>query len=467
MAVGDSRGKLLSALDLFFGETVPMRPGHVRPEYNLMVAFSGGPDSTALLWGLDKISAERGFRLEAAHVDHRLDDASPRRAEAAARICEQLGLPLTLLVRPVPERLTRERGREAAAREIRYRALEEVRSARGATHVVTAHHLDDQIETVCMRLLQGSGWEGLAGIPERNGHLLRPLLELRRADLLEAVAPTGLEAVDDPSNSDLTLLRNRVRHELWPFLDGLHPELRRSCSRVARAARGARLTVERRLSATLDPAPVGAGAGASLDASALAKLPPALLPAAAALLHRTAGAPYPPSLAAVSELARQMARGNRIGGDAGDGWRWQASRGRLHLVRQSDAAADFTYTLEVPGAVEVAEVSLRMKVGRGPVEPWMFRGAATRAGLGAAVDAGHPVVVRNRRPGDRLQPLGCSYSRRLKEILIDRRIPRAERDRIPLLCVGDRIAWVPGVTVDEAFRLREGEDAWVAELQPA
>ncbi len=113
----------------------------------------------------------------------------------------------------------------------------------------------------------------------------------------------------------------------------------------------------------------------------------------------------------------------------------------------------------------MAEVSLRLRVGRSPVAAWMFRGSATRTGLGAALRAGDRVTVRNRRPGDRLRPLGCRYSRRLKNVLIDSRIPRAERDRIPLLCVGGTIAWVPGVTIDDRFRVGDEERVWVAELE--
>lgn len=94
----------------------------------------------------------------------------------------------------------------------------------------------------------------------------------------------------------------------------------------------------------------------------------------------------------------------------------------------------------------------------------MFTGAPCRAGLALPLVAGDRVTVRNRRPGDRLHPLGSSGSRKLKEVLVDRRVPRSQRERIPLLCVGDRIAWVPGVTIDQGFRIRGGAAAWVATL---
>jgi tRNA(Ile)-lysidine synthase len=97
----------------------------------------------------------------------------------------------------------------------------------------------------------------------------------------------------------------------------------------------------------------------------------------------------------------------------------------------------------------------------------MYRGALTRAAMSLPLEAGQQVSIRNRRPGDRLRPFGCSHRRKLKDILIDRRVDRKRRDSLPLLVVGDRIAWVPGVTIEDDFRLAGAERAWVAELVPS
>ncbi|HYU36277.1 MAG TPA: tRNA lysidine(34) synthetase TilS, partial [Thermoanaerobaculia bacterium] len=113
----------------------------------------------------------------------------------------------------------------------------------------------------------------------------------------------------------------------------------------------------------------------------------------------------------------------------------------------------------------IPELSVRVGLHHRPVEPWMFQGSPHRAGLALPLAPGDRVTVRNRRPGDRLHPLGAAGSRRLKEVLIDRRVPEGHRDRIPLLCVGGRIAWVPGITIDQRFRITCEAAAWVAEVE--
>ncbi|HBL26811.1 MAG TPA: hypothetical protein DD490_08260, partial [Acidobacteria bacterium] len=196
-----------------------------------------------------------------------------------------------------------------------------------------------------------------------------------------------------------------------------------------------------------------------------------LLPLALAGLHRRAGAPYPAARRAREELLRQLARGGagaeRLACDGGGGRRWEA-RGDLlvlHRPRISLQPPRFTYTLEAPGILEIPEIGVRVGLHHHPVEPWMFQGSPHRAAFVLPPAAGNRVTVRNRRPGDRLHPLGAAGSRRLKDVLIDRRVPRDLRDRIPLFCVGERIAWVPGVTIDQRFRITGEATAWVAEVE--
>jgi tRNA(Ile)-lysidine synthase len=121
--------------------------------------------------------------------------------------------------------------------------------------------------------------------------------------------------------------------------------------------------------------------------------------------------------------------------------------------------------LQVPGEVELPELGLIVRIRRSGVEPWMLRGAPDRAALALAAVAAPVATVRSRRPGDRLRPLGGPGERKLKELLIDRRIPADGRDRLPILEIDGRIAWVPGVTIDDRFRLAGDGECWLVELE--
>ncbi len=355
---------------------------------------------------------------------------------------------------------------EAAGRRARYAVLERTRRELGARWIATAHHRDDQAETVLLRLLFGSGVEGLAGVRPVHGAVVRPLLALPRAELLAALAAAGLAAVDDPTNRDLAVPRNRVRHRLLPALAADDPEIAGRLARLAARARGAAGGIDHVLSGVVAAATTEVE-GIAVARGAFEALPAGLRPFALARLHRQAGAPYPASEAARAELLRQLSGRRRAACDCGGGWRWEIA-GDLLILRRPDGArervGDFTYTLEVPGELEIPEIAVRVRLSRAAVEPWMFTGSADRAGLALPLMEGDLVTIRNRRPGDRIHPLGARGSRRLKEVLIDRRVPRHVRERLPLLVVGERIAWAPGVTIDQRFRLAGEATAWVAEV---
>jgi len=135
----------------------------------------------------------------------------------------------------------------------------------------------------------------------------------------------------------------------------------------------------------------------------------------------------------------------------------------MRLETAESRTAPFSYTFQMPGEVELRELGLRLTVRRSPVEPWMFRGDRSRVGFAAEPGV---ATVRRRRPGDRLLPLGAPGSRKLKALLIDRGIPVAERDRLPLLEIDGELAWVPGVTLGERFALRGDRECWLARLEP-
>jgi len=446
------------ALQQFFSHQAPLGCGEP-----IVVAFSGGPDSLGLAFGLKRLATRGRGRPILCHVDHQMDADSGSRAQRARAIATELGLQCYVQDCSIDPVAKSRWGPEAAARQARYAALETCRREIGARWIATAHHRDDQVETALMRLMFGSGLHGLAAMSSRRDHLVRPLLGVSRAELQQFTSRCGIEAIQDPTNLELSTPRNYIRLALLPALEASHPGLRRDISRLAEISRSLYQRFEREIRSRITPTQVDGDA--ALARSQLEALPDALVPVALVLLHRSAGLPYPPRAAAVGDLLRQMRGGFRIGCDCGDQWRWQQRGDYLTLCRIQPPAPRFAYTLQVPGDCEVPELSMRFRIRQGPVASWMFRQSELRAALDLPLVDGDTVLVRNRRPGDRLTPLGCAYSKRLKDVLIDRQVPRERRSRLPLLFVDRRLAWVPGVTIAEPYRLTSKPTAWIAELE--
>jgi tRNA(Ile)-lysidine synthase len=200
---------------------------HISNGLPIILAVSGGPDSTAMLHGAAQLVAKRGWQLTVAHLDHALREASPEEAQRVATAAAQLGLPAEVRRTDVAALARAEhRSMEDAGRQARYRFLEELASARGAAALIaTAHTADDAAETILLRLARGSGLRGLRGIPARRGRVVRPLLGERRVALRLALDAAGINYAVDPTNEDPAhATRNRVRAELLPALERLNPK---------------------------------------------------------------------------------------------------------------------------------------------------------------------------------------------------------------------------------------------------
>jgi tRNA(Ile)-lysidine synthase len=205
------------------------------PGETIVVGLSGGADSVALTDALAALRRRRGFRLVAAHLDHALRPGSEDDAAFCQVLCDALDVPLRAGTAPVRARARREKGGlEQAARRERYSFLRRVQDDEAAVALAVAHTEDDQAETLLLRLLRGAGASGLAGMRPRSGDLLRPLLAVSRARVLEHLRARGLGWREDPSNADPTHLRNRVRHELLPYLEQrFNPRVREALARTA------------------------------------------------------------------------------------------------------------------------------------------------------------------------------------------------------------------------------------------
>jgi len=405
---------------------------------HLVVAVSGGPDSTALLAGLAELAPGRGLRLTAAHVDHALRGGeSVSEGEAVAALAARLGVGCTRRRAAVEAGA----GVEARARRARYRALADMAQELGASWIVTGHTRDDQVETVLLRLLRGAGRRGLGGMRPLRGRLFRPLLDTTRMDVRRFLADRGIDFAIDRTNADLRLTRNRIRRLLVPVLEAeFNPRLGE-----ALAALAARLRDEDDLLQTLATARAGALARGEALAVAVVAEPRAIARRIVrAWLAR--GARRAVSAAHV-ERVLALASGRGRGAVAIPGPARVLREGDL-LVRRAGRQADarcFAYPI-APGE-SVADRQGGWRVALSSPRP-------RRAGERAASDAAHalfdadalpvPLALRPPAPGDRLTLLGGG-TRKLQDILVDAKVPREARPSVPLLVGGDEILWVAGL----------------------
>ncbi len=258
----------------------------------LVVGLSGGADSVALTDVLAALQRRHGFRLVAAHLDHGLRPDSADDAAFCHAFCASLGVPFRGGTAPVRERALREKGGiEQAARLERYSFLRRVKDDEGAGWIAVAHTRDDQAETLLLRLLRGAGASGLAGMRRRSGDLARPLLGVPRASVLEHLRARGLAWREDPSNADPAHLRNRVRHELLPYLEQrFNPRIREALARTAALLADDAAYVEAQAQELVASIGSRHGAALVLDRLRLAEAPRAVGRAAVRLaLQRTGG----------------------------------------------------------------------------------------------------------------------------------------------------------------------------------
>jgi tRNA(Ile)-lysidine synthase len=380
----------------------------------VLVALSGGADSTALLAALAELRDAGHLRgLSALHVDHGLREGSQLDGDACARTCRALGVPLARTrVRVASGNV------QAQARRARYAALRREAGRVGATRVATGHTQDDQAETVLLRLLRGSGARGLSGIPPRRGTIVRPIIDRTRAEVVAYVAARGLVPVEDPSNVTPRFLRNRVRSEAMPVLSALAPQAVRALARAADLLRDD----ERALAAT-GRRLAGAGAPRVED----------LLAAPLAVRRR-----------AIRHLWRR-ATGSTAGLDARhvDGVLALLGRdapGRAPLPGGREAVVRYG-ALAVRPAVEEAADLAPVRVDAPGAHELPDGGLLEVAG---ASGAAWPLWWRGRLPGDRFRPAGGRGSKKLKAWLIDRKVPRERRDRLRLLADDQGwVLWIP------------------------
>jgi tRNA(Ile)-lysidine synthase len=442
------------------------RQGLMPAGARVLVALSGGGDSVALLLVLQSLHDQGEIVLVgAAHLNHQLRAEADEDEAFCRRLVQRCGLAF------VSERvdvaaLARQEKRsiEDAARRARYAFLVRAADEVEADFIATGHTRDDQAETFLLRILRGAGTRGLGGIRPRNGRVIRPLLDVTRDDLRACVAAHGEQFREDASNMDVRIPRNRVRHELMPLLQS-----RFSAAVVDILAREAELArrdedflqrqaidLARRIVLSENASEI------RMAAAALDGAHPALSSRVARLTlerfssGRAIGFEHVDSLLG---LARRQSDG-AIALPGQDALRL-GTEVVLRPARRGPGAiaSSFAFPLSIPGEVQAVGWAIAAaNAGRSAASrPWAGRG--TEVGI-PVKSLSLPLAVRNRRPGDRFRPLGSPGKRKLQDFFVDRKVPRAQRDVLPLVVdAQDRIVWVPGQAVAEEFKVSDPSQA--------
>lgn len=455
-------------------EIVRRVEAHVRrfallsPGERVVVGCSGGADSTCLLHILARGLREFGLECVAVYVDHGLRPEASREAEWVEARARAFGAGFALERVDVPARAARTgESVQEAARLLRYEALARVKERCGASRIAVGHTRSDQAETVLLQLLRGAGARGLAGMPPVRGEIVRPLLCVGRRETEAYCRAAGIEWLEDPSNRSPKYLRSRVRFELMPLLESLRPGVEARLAATAQILRDEDRYLEEQVARALEGLVRRApgGGGLAVEGEALARMPVALarraVRAIAARVREEARGLSFDDVEAVLALARESAgSGKRL--ELGPVWVVR-EYGDLHFLRagldagaprRPPAGAEAPVELAVPGrtalpwAEAVVEASLH---GAGaPHAPGTARAAAE--GATAVLDwekLRPPLVARSRRPGDRLQPPGMTGRKKVKELLIDAKVPRRQRDRVAIVEDREGIVWVVGHALAE------------------
>ena len=433
----------------------------------VVVGFSGGPDSVALLHVLKELKGPMGIELFAAHVNHGLrGEASDEDAAFAEQLCGDWNIPFFRKeadIRALSRAL--HKSEEEAGRLIRYDFFHEIMENVKGNRIATAHHKNDQAETILHHIIRGTGMQGLSGIqPISDGCLIRPLLDVSRKEIEDYLREHGLCYRVDATNTDTSYTRNRIRKELIPTLmRDFNPDIVDSLARMGSIVREENDLMTEYCGGVYRECSSHGPGYVDLDLEKLLSCPVAVQKrlirmAISQVRGSLEGVSYT-HIGAIADLAARSRTGSVVGIP---GSREYASPCEITVEKgygflrfrkpgREDGPASFDIPLPVPGKGFLQDLGILMtaeeidaKNGFGFSSECIYIDRkAVRGSL----------RIRQRRKGDRFKPLGLNGTKKLKDFFIDRKIPREQRDRIPLLVDEDNIIWVVGFQMNEDYRI--------------
>lgn len=447
--------------------------GMLNPKDSVVIGVSGGPDSVALLHMLFKIAPHFSLRLGVAHLNHCLrQNDSDNDAEFVESLAATFDLPCYVQKRDI-RRYQREKklSLEDAARHVRYEFLDHIANTYQYNKIALGHHADDNAELVLMNLFRGTGTLGLSGIPpKRDEKIIRPMIRLKRADIIKFLDQNRLKYVFDRTNADTRHLRNRVRHDLIPVLKkAYNPKISDTLNRLSSIIRSEEEWIEDMVQPFFEKAvlrvrqnqielsvPVLNGYHKALQRRVIRLA----LSKAKGDLRRIGFA----NIDSVIDLLVKKSAFGKI--DLPAGLRIRREQDTIHIFRVQRLALDdyrdsdgwdafsFEYQIEKFEPVFVKEIKAHIRFSEMDIEHMPdYRCTGQHANFFDKDALNLPMVLRNFRPGDAFRPLGVRGTQKLKKFFIDKKVPRKERLKCPILLSCGKIVWVVGHRIDESVKV--------------
>lgn len=455
--------------------------GLIEKGEHIVIGLSGGPDSVCLFHILHQLKEELDICLHAVHINHGLrPGAADEDQRYAEKLCEAHGVPCSSFLFDV-NKIAREEGisSEDAGRRVRYqsffRVAERVAAESGASvKIAVAQNMNDQAETVMMRILRGTGTDGLCGIEylrkeKDRGVIIRPLLDISRAEIEDYCSENGLHPQIDLTNLEPIYTRNKIRLELLPYLsENFNVNIAAALNRLSRIAKEDKDYFIHRAEEFIRMNSIGNKDGSvEIPAGMLGSEHPAIRHRVIMRVFESIGLSKDISSVHLEQADRLIEEARTSSSvDFSGGYALKISYGNAVFYRKEEnTGLDFEYELNLEGITDIFELNTQIGVKilkrldwlneKGKEKRDRSSSSICRLSLDKLDTGGCRPVIRTRRPGDYMIPFGMKGRKKLQDFFVDEKIRKEERDRIPLLCLGSEIIWVIGSRISENYKVED------------
>ncbi|MDK2823029.1 MAG: tRNA(Ile)-lysidine synthase [Clostridia bacterium] len=436
----------------------------------VLVGVSGGPDSVALLHILYSLRLLYNLKLYVVHVNHMFrGDEAKIEAEFVAKLAQGWGLDYRIFEKNVPA-LMQKKGLspQDAGHQVRKQIFSDLRQEFDATKLALGHHADDRAETVLLHLIQGTGLDGLASMPPVNDWIIRPLAQVSKKDIINYCVENKLSYCLDPSNQKAVYLRNKIRLQLLPYLkEEYNPRMVGTLNKLEDIVFVENNYLDEQVEKILKKVLIKEERGKlkvsieeltkqhlAVQRRLIRKLYKLLKPG-----EQNLGYTHVEKVIEISK-SKEGAKDSNLPNNilVRKGYEYLEI---LDLEKVSPCKQEeFSFTWQIPGKLVIPTLGILLKAYCTDIMPGNIPKDFTKIVLdGHKISS--PLVVRQRKPGDRIQPLGMQGTKKIKDIFIDLKIEKEKRNAIPVICWEGEIIWLPGITMNEKYKVTSGTKCYL------